>query len=80
MNMFSSFIGLMGGMEKKTYETIQSALEDVKEELGCEYKDFIIAIKPMDEKLNFKCFIMRDNFVMVREITIKEIVGGEPDN
>lgn len=84
---------LFGGLidkEKVAYDAIKNTLEEVAEEfkqkgLPCSPDDFIIGIKPTDHKFNFKCFIMKatPNFVasvpatIVREITIKEIIGGD---
>lgn len=75
------FADLMGGLvdkEQITYDTIQTTLEDVAEELGCNYKDFFIMIKPTNDDFDMKFFIYKlENGVpkMVREITLKEILN-----
>jgi hypothetical protein len=75
------FANLMGGLvdkEQITYDTIQTTLEDVAEELGCNYKDFFIMIKPTNDDFDMKFFIYKlENGVpkMVREITLKEILN-----
>lgn len=75
--MFQELLGGLIDKEKAIYNTIKDALEEVAEELNCSYDKFIIAIKPTDEKHNFKCYIMSDGFKLVREITLKEIIGEE---
>tara|TARA_R110000868_G_scaffold181220_4_gene422058 strand:- start:933 stop:1175 length:243 start_codon:yes stop_codon:yes gene_type:complete len=75
--------GLMGGLvdkEQMTFNTIQSTLENVAEELGCSYKDFFIMIKPLDENFVMKFYIYKiENGVPkpIREITLKEILSDE---
>ncbi len=73
--------GLLSGLfdkEKAAYETIQSTLEDIAQELNVSHKDFFIMIRPSDEEFNHKCFICKydekGNPVKVREITLKEIL------
>ncbi len=78
MNMFSDLMGGLVDKEQITYDTIQTTLEDVAEELGCNYKDFFIMIKPTNDDFNMKFFIYKlENGVpkMVREITLKEILN-----
>ena len=72
--------GLMPDKEKATYETVQSTLENVAEELGCSFAEFFVMIAPQDEKMDFKCFIYRlgeKGPELVREITLKEIVNPD---
>jgi hypothetical protein len=75
--------GLMGGLvdkEQMTFNRIQSTLENVAEELGCNYKDFFIMIKPLDESFAMKFYIYKiENGVPkpIREITLKEILSDE---
>ena len=78
MNMFSDLMGGLVDKEQITYDTIQTTLEDVAEELGCNYKDFFIMIKPTNDDFDMKFFIYKlENGVpkMVREITLKEILN-----
>ena len=78
MNMFANLMGGLVDKEQITYDTIQTTLEDVAEELGCNYKDFFIMIKPTNDDFNMKFFIYKlENGVpkMVREITLKEILN-----
>lgn len=80
MNMLSEMFGGLIDKEKATFETIQSTLEDVAEELGCDYKDFFITIKATDEKFAMRFDIFRTDSgkpVRVREITLKEILNIE---
>ena len=80
MNMLA---GLMGGFidkEQITFDTIQATLENVAEELGCNYKDFFIMIKPVNEEFVMKFYVYKmENGVPkpVREITLKEILSSE---
>ncbi len=72
---------LLGGIinkEKAIYDAIQETLADIASELQCSPSEFIIAIKPTDDKYNFKLHIMRataEGNKWVREIAIKEIIG-----
>jgi len=78
MNMFANLMGGLVDKEQITYDTIQTTLEDVAEELGCNYKDFFIMIKPTNDDFDMKFFIYKlENGVpkMVREITLKEILN-----
>lgn len=64
---------------KITKEYISDSLEDVAEEIGCEFKDLFYMIAPVNEKFEFKVYVYRKNEngtpVFVREITVNEIVG-----
>jgi hypothetical protein len=78
--MFSSLMGGLVDKEQITFNTIQATLENVAEELGCNYKDFFIMIKPIDEEFTMKFYIYKmDEGVPrpVREITLKEILSSE---
>lgn len=71
---------LLGGFidkEQITHDTIQSTLEDVAEELGCNFNEFFIMIKPRNEKFEMRFDIYKiDNGkpIFIREITLKEIL------
>jgi len=79
--MFTEMLGGLVDKEKMTYDTIQTTLENVAEELGCDYRDFFVMIRPMDADLNFKFFICKydekGNPLKVREITLKEVLNIE---
>ena len=80
MNMFASLMGGLVDKEQITFNTIQATLENVAEELGCNYKDFFIMIKPTNENFEMKFYIYKmDNGAPkpVREITLKEILSSE---
>lgn len=73
------FEGLLGGLidkENAIKNVIKSCLEEVAEQLGCPLNEIFIMIRPTDEKANFKCWIYHNN-KMVREITLKEIIGDD---
>lgn len=73
--------GLMGSLidtESITRDTIQSALEKIREELNCSHKEFFVMIAPIDEEFNMKFFIFKleeGKPKRVREISLKEILG-----
>jgi hypothetical protein len=79
--MLQNLLGGLVDKEQITYDTIQSTLEDVAEELGCSHKDFFIMIKPVDDEFNMKFHIYKaENGSApkhVREITLKEILSNE---
>ena len=76
--MFENLLGGLVDKEKITYDTIQSTLEDVAEELNCSFKDFFRMIKPTndDVDMRFDIFKYDDNSQPqhVREITLKQIL------
>ncbi len=78
--MFGNMLNGLFDKEQMTYDTVQSALENVSEELGG--ASFFIMIRPMDSEFNHKYFICKydekGNPVKVREITLKEILS-EPE-
>lgn len=78
MNMFANMLGGLLDKEQIIYDTIQSSLENVSEELGCTEKDFFIMIRPADNEYNFKLFICKydenGNPRKVREMQLKEIL------
>lgn len=79
MNMFASMLGGLLDKEQMIYDTIQSSLETVAEELNCTPKDFFIMIRPSDDEYNFKLFICKydeqGNPCKVREMLLKEILS-----
>ncbi len=75
--MLENLIGGFIDKEQITHDTIQSTLEDVAEELGCNFSDFFIMIKPTNENFEMKFFIYKlenGKPTPVREITLKEIL------
>lgn len=74
---------IMGGLidkEKITQETIADTLKDIKTELDCEMSQLFVMIKPINDQGEFKCYVYQlQNGVptLVREITLKEILGIE---
>ena len=73
---------LLGGLidtEKIVHDTIQSTLENVAEELNCTHKELFIMIKPIDESFTMKFYIYKieQSPKLIREITLKEILGGD---
>jgi hypothetical protein len=83
MNMFASLMGGLVNTEKITHDTIQNTLENIAEELDCNYTDFFIMIKPSDEDFNMKFYIYHtpENSApkFVRQISLKEVLGGEQE-
>ena len=77
--MFANMLGGLMDKEQMIYDTIQSSLEDVAQELGCSYKDFFVMIRPADDEYNFKLFICtydeQGNPRKVREMQLKEILS-----
>lgn len=75
--MFGELLGSLIDKEQVTHDTIQEALEDLSQEMGCSYKDFFIMIKPLDETFTMKFYVYKtENNVpkFIREITLKEIL------
>jgi hypothetical protein len=79
MNMLAGMLGGLIDKEQMIYDTIQTALENVAEELGCTHKDFFVMIRPMNEDYDFKLFICKydenGNPMKVREMMLKEILS-----
>jgi hypothetical protein len=65
--------------EQIVHDTIQSTLENVAEELNCTHKELFIMIKPIDESFTMKFYIYKieQSPKLIREITLKEILGGD---
>jgi hypothetical protein len=87
MNMFGNLLGGMVNTEKITFDTIQGALENVAEELGCSHKELFIKISALDEEFSPIFHIFKTEpyshletiprFKFIREITLKEILGTD---
>lgn len=73
---------LLGGLidtEQIVHDTIQSTLENVAKELNCTHKELFIMIKPIDESFTMKFYIYKieQSPKLIREITLKEILGSD---
>jgi len=79
--MFGNLMKGLVDTEKITHDTIQNALENVAEELGCKHTDFFIMIKPVNETYTMKFWIYKLEEgkapKLVREITLKEILNTD---
>jgi len=79
--MFGNLMSGLVNTEKITHDTIQNTLEDLAEELGCNYTDFWIMIKPVNETYTMKFWVYKQEQgkapVFVREITLKEILNTD---
>jgi hypothetical protein len=73
---------IMGGLidkEQITHDTIQTTLENIAEELNCDFKDFFVMIKPTNDEFDMRFYIyqtIEGKPVFQREISLKEILGG----
>lgn len=84
--MLGSLLNGMVNTEKITFDTIQGALENIAEELGCSHKELFIKISASDEEFSPIFHIFRTEsytsletiprFKFVREITLKEILDN----
>jgi hypothetical protein len=76
-------MGLLDGLfdkEKMVSNTIQACLEDLAEELDCSHEELFIMIKPVNNEMDFKNWVYRivdGKPKLIREITLKEILGDE---
>lgn len=80
MNMLGSLMGGFVNKEQMTFDTIQSTLENVAEELGCSFSEFFIMIKPVNEEFAMRFDIYKlENGVpkFIRKIELREILGDE---
>jgi hypothetical protein len=80
MNMFSNLMGGLIDKEQITHDTIQTTLENIAEELNCNWNEFFVMIKPTDNEFEMKFYIYQQATgeapKFVREISLKEILGG----
>lgn len=75
--MFGELLGSLVDKEQITHDTIQEALEDIAQELGCSYNDFFVMIKPINEEFSMKYYIYKtenNSPKFIREISLKEIL------
>lgn len=81
MNMIANFMGNLMDKEKATIDTIKMAMQEVAEETGLNHREFGFFIQPKTKDFDFKIYIVKINpttgaiGAIVREITVKEIVG-----
>lgn len=77
--MLGNMLGGLFDTEKIVRDTIQTALENVAEELECSYNELFIMIKPINEEFDMKFYVYKieQSPKLVREITLKEILGGD---
>ena len=77
--MFQNLLGGFVDKEQITKDYITDALEIVAKENGLTAKDLCFMIKPINEKFEFKIYVLKvvDNKPgsLIREITVKEIVS-----
>lgn len=78
--MIASLMGGFVDKEQMTFDTIQSTLENIAEELECSFTDFLIMIKPINEDfaMRFDIYKMENGVPkFIRKIELKEILGDE---
>jgi hypothetical protein len=80
--MFGNLLGNFFDKEAIVRETIQSTLEKVASELGCNNSELFIMIKPFNEEFDFECYIYHKTSdmpspKMIRKIPLSEILGDE---
>lgn len=77
--MFGSMLGGLINTEQIVRDTIQTALENVAEELQCSHNELFIMIKPVDEEFNMKFYVYKieQSPKLIREIALSEILGGD---
>jgi hypothetical protein len=73
---------MLGGLlntEQIVRDTIQTTLENVAEELQCSHNELFIMIKPVNAEFDMKFYVYKieQSPKLVREITLKEILGGD---
>lgn len=75
-----NFLGNLFDKEQMTHDVIQDALSRIADELGCKRTDFFVMIKAKDDEFSPSFYIYQLKSgapVMIREITIKEILDEE---
>jgi len=77
--MLGSMLGGLIDTEKIVRDTIQTALENVAEELKCSHNELFIMIKPINAEFDMKFYVYKieQSPKLIREITLKEILGGD---
>ena len=84
MNMFANMMGQFIDKEQATIDTIKDAMAEVAEENKLTHKDFCFMIQPKTEQFDFKVYIVKLSSEgkpvgILREITVKEIVGTDDE-
>jgi len=81
--MLDSLMSGLVNTEKMTYDTIQTALEEIAIELRCTHKDFWLMIKPTTSEFDMRFYIYKTNEnnapEFVRELSLKQILGKEDE-
>jgi hypothetical protein len=77
--MFGNMLGSLFDTEKIVRDTIQTALENVAEELQCSHNELFIMIKPINAEFDMKFYVYKieQSPKLIREIALSEILGGE---
>jgi len=77
--MLGSMLGGLLNTEQIVRDTIQTALENVAEELQCSHNELFIMIKPVDAEFNMKFYVYKieQSPKLIREIALSEILGGD---
>jgi hypothetical protein len=72
-------LGSLFDTEKIVRDTIQTALENVAEELQCSHNELFIMIKPINAEFDMKFYVYKieQSPKLIREIALSEILGGE---
>ena len=76
--MLGNLLGGLINTEQIVHDTIQTTLENLSEEMNCEYKDLFIMIKPVDDTFTMKFWVYKLNEKgpkLVREIPLSEVLG-----
>lgn len=77
--MLGSMLGGLLNTEQIVRDTIQTTLENVAEELQCSHNELFIMIKPVNAEFDMKFYVYKieQSPKLIREITLKEILGGD---
>lgn len=77
--MLGSMLGGILNTEGIVRDTIQSTLENVAIELKCSHNELFIMIKPINAEFDMKFYVYKieQSPKLIREITLKEILGGD---
>lgn len=76
--MLGNLLGGLINTEQIVHDTIQTTLENLSEEMNCEYKDLFIMIKPVDDTFTMKFWVYKleeKGPKLVREIPLSEVLG-----
>lgn len=76
--MLGNLLGGLINTEQIVHDTIQTTLENLSEEMNCEYKDLFIMIKPVDDTFTMKFWVYKieeKGPKLVREIPLTEVLG-----